>query len=146
MLDTITKIIASVNSQSYIGMFDVGEPFPKQGQFLVRGTTHTKTPIQRMGYVVQIRAGKGQYKSDMYFLRLADGSLLTCENDCYLPMTDEQEAMARSVFNIRPEDEGFQDNPEYRDYHKVGERGFIVYNSDSKPQPDTPFRITLTSK
>lgn len=146
MIATINKIVSGINSNSYIGMFDVGGPHPKQGEFLIRGTPFASNLIQRLGYVTQIRIGKGQFKSDMYFLRLADGSLITCENDCYIPMTGEQEAMARDIFKTLPEDEGFDSNPEYRDCNGVGERGFLVHNSETVPSPDTPFTITIAAR
>lgn len=38
MIETINKIVSGINSNSYIGMFDVGGSYPKQGEFLIRGT------------------------------------------------------------------------------------------------------------
>ena len=125
----LREILSQVGTASYVGMFDVGGPYPEQGQFVIRGTTFGVDPIQRLGYVTQIRVGRGQFKSDMYFLRLCNGELITCENDCYIPMSDDQVKMARSVFTLLPEDEGFDSDPEYFDCQKIGERGFIVKNS-----------------
>jgi hypothetical protein len=39
--------------------------------------------IEQDSLVVQIRTGCGQFKSDMYFLRLSDGRLITSENQSY---------------------------------------------------------------
>lgn len=142
----IERICSSVTEKSYIGMFGVGGPYPKRGQFVIRGA-HFATPIlQRVGYVTQIRVGSGQFKSDMYFLRLANGSLITSENDVYLPMTVQQEAIARTVFTTTPEQEGFDEDPAYRDCGGVEESGFIVENSNSEPSPDTSFSIMLTTQ
>ncbi len=142
----IEKICGSVNENSYMGMFDVGGPYPKRGQFVIRGAHFGAPLLQRVGYVTQIRVGRGQFRSDMYFLRLADGSLITIENDIYLAMTEDQEAIARTVFTIVPEEEGFDENPAYRDCGGVEEKGFIVENSNSKPSPDTSFSIMLTTQ
>lgn len=142
-IEVLKLITSEISQDSYEGMFSVGGKYPYRGQFLIRGSHMFAPAIQSVGYVTQIRVGRGQFKSDMYFLRLADGSLLTVENDCYLKMTHEQEPLCRTIFEMLPEDEGFESDPEYRDCEGIGERGFIVKNSMSVPTADAPFSILI---
>lgn len=97
---------------------------------------------RRLGFCVQIRKGRGQFGSDMVFIRHTSGKLTTHENQGFFLMTPEQESLARPLFEDLPEDEDYSHG--YLCCNKVQEVGFIVENSASEPSPDTPFAITVT--
>lgn len=143
--DCLAQIVSELNEHSYIGMYGVfSGNTPERGEFVITGPN--MGPVdKRVAYVCQIRIGCGQFGSDMYLLRHADGGLTVHENNCYLRMTPSQVERARKVFKTLPEQE-LADNPEciYRDCEKVEAVGFIVHASGSKPTPDTPFTITVT--
>lgn len=115
---------------------------PAQGQFVVTGPNF-KDDSARVGYCVQVRKRVGQFGSDMVFLRHVNGSLTVHENNCYLAMDAEQEALARSVFEVLPEDEEYEHG--YSDCEGIREVGFVVENSASQGIPDVPFTIAITT-
>jgi hypothetical protein len=87
----------------------------------------------------------GQFGSDIVFLRHASGTLTAHENNCYVAVTEEQEALARSVFKLLPDDE----EPEkgYSDPAGVHETGFVIENSASKASTGGPsVAITVYSR
>ena len=82
----------------------------------------------RIGRLVQVRKGCGQFGTDVCFLRTADGKLCTVENDALKPI----EAMIPKC----------DDTPE-TEYTIMGEwpeTGFIV---DSPKQPETPGSFSM---
>lgn len=114
-----------------------------QGCMVVTGLqAGAREQERQLGFCVQIRKGRGQFSSDMVFLRHTDGKLITHENQGFFLMTPEQEALARPLFEDLPEDEDYSHG--YLCCNKVQEVGFIVENSASVPTPDTPFAITIT--
>lgn len=115
---------------------------PAQGQFIVTGPNF-KDDSERVAYCVQVRKHVGQFGSDMVFLRHVNGSLTVHENNCYLAMDAEQEALARSVFEVLPEDEEYEHG--YSDCEGIREVGFVVENSSSQGAPDVPFTIAITT-
>jgi hypothetical protein len=131
------KIIALADYQNMISP----GCHPAKGQFVVTGTTCGDNSI-RLGYCVQVRKGRGQFGSDMIFLRHADGTINTHENQCYLRMTDVQVHLARSIFSLMPEDEDYSRG--YCCCGKIREVGFVIENSGSVPTPDRPFVITVS--
>ncbi|WP_308814838.1 plasmid protein [Serratia marcescens] len=137
--EVMEKIISLVDYQNMISPGN----HPSKGQFVVTGTTCSDNAI-RLGYCVQVRKGRGQFGSDMIFLRHPDGTINTHENQFYLSMTDEQTLLARSIFSIMPENE--DDSRGYCCCGKIREVGFIVENSGSVPTPDHPFVITVSSE
>lgn len=114
---------------------------PEKGQFVVTGPNF-QGDHARVGYCVQIRKSVGQFGSDMVFLRHANGSLTTHENQCYCAMNAEQEELARAIFEVLPEDEDYVLG--YKDCEKVHEVGFLIENSSSCGTPDAPFAIAIT--
>ena len=60
---------------------------PSQGQFVVTGPQMGGGAERRIGFCVQIRKQRGQFGSDMVFLRHPDGGLVTHENQSYFAMT-----------------------------------------------------------
>lgn len=136
--DIIEKIIAMRDPGSMI-FKDL-----KYLQFVITGMNTDGDLAKRVGYCVQIRKKRGQFGSDMVFLRHADGRLTTHENQSYYAMTPQQEALARQIFDILPEDEEIEKG--YMCVDKVHEVGFVIENSASKPSPDTPFSITIMGK
>lgn len=137
--DVIRKVISLVDWQHMI----MPGRYPAQGQFVVTGgVLGGGDEAKRIGYCVQIRKGRGQFGSDMVFLRHPDGALITHENQCYIGMTEEQERLARSIFTVLPEDEDYSNG--YRCCGKIEEVGFIIENSASEPTPDQPFTIMIS--
>ena len=135
-------ILAVIGMTDYSkGLFG-GERLPTQGQMVVTGPNNL-TVEKRLGFCVQVRKGCGQFGSDMVFLRHPDGSLTTHENQAYFPMSEEQEALARTVFTDLPEDEDYTHG--YLCCAKVHEVGFLIENSKSQPTPNTPFSLTVES-
>lgn len=119
---------------------------PGKHQFVTTGIQMgVRDPVMRLGYCVQIRKGRGQFGSDMVFLRHPNGNLSTHENQSYVAMTEEQEALAKTIFDVLPEDEAMEDgsDPEYRDCDKIGETGFLILDSKSEPIPNSPFTVTV---
>ncbi|EIZ1086007.1 plasmid protein [Klebsiella oxytoca] len=117
---------------------------PAFGQFVVSG--YNGGPAEnRLGYCVQVRKKVGQFGSDIVFLRHASGTLTAHENNCYVAVTEEQEALARSVFKLLPDDE----EPEkgYSDPAGVHETGFVIENSASNASTGGPsVAITVYSR
>lgn len=60
---------------------------------------------RRLGFCVQVRLGRFGLDSDEIFLRHTDGKLVSYENQFFYRMTAEQEALARPLFAMLPEDE-----------------------------------------
>lgn len=106
-----------------------------QGQIVSTGFILPNNPLSRVGYVTQVRKGVGQFGSDLVFLRLANGRLMTHENQGFFCLNEEQEALARSVFEDLPEDEDYSHG--YTCVNKVHEIGFFIENSESTPTPIT---------
>lgn len=101
----------------------------------------------KAGSVTAYRSEKkvGQFGSDIVFLRHASGTLTAHENNCYVAVTEEQEALARSVFKLLPDDE----EPEkgYSDPAGVHETGFVIENSASNASTGGPsVAITVYSR
>ena len=139
-MDAVELILAQVD---YDNMIHIAGGHPMEGQFVVTGPTSGGNE-NRIGYCVQVRKGRGQFHSDMVFLRHIDGTIITHENQCYIGMTKEQERLARSIFNKLPENEDHLQG--YRCCGNVLEIGFVIENSVSEPIPDHPFTITICSK
>ncbi|HEI8868333.1 TPA: plasmid protein [Serratia odorifera] len=137
--DVIKQVIGLVDYNKMINP----SAHPAQGQFVVTGTT-SGDDSKRLGYCVQVRKRRGQFGSDMVFLRHYDGSLCTHENQFYFAMTDEQLGLARSIFTFQPEAEDYSLG--FRCCRKILEVGFVIENSASEPMPDSPFLITVMSK
>lgn len=118
--------------------------YPAQGQFVTTAFLPFASAEQQMGFCVQVRKGRGQFGSDMVFLRHPAGGLTTHENQSFNAMTDEQEAMARSLFESEnlPEAEDYSRG--YSCYGKVHEVGFLIEDSKSEPKPDVAFSFAIT--
>ncbi|HEL6195864.1 TPA: plasmid protein [Klebsiella pneumoniae] len=140
MTDVINDIVNSINYQKMIRH----DSNPAFGQFVVAG--YNGGPAEsRLGYCVQVRKKVGQFGSDIVFLRHASGTLTAHENNCYVAVTEEQEALARSVFKLLPDDE----EPEkgYSDPAGVHETGFVIENSASNASTGGPsVAITVYSR
>lgn len=139
----VAQIIASCDyTRTVIGLDDCRNTLT-QGCMLVTGRQQGSSNQERLlGFCVQVRRGRGQFRSDMVFLRHPDGSLGAHENQSYYLMTPEQEALARPLFEHLPEDEDYCGG--YSCSEKVHEVGFVIENSASTPTPDTPFGIVIT--
>lgn len=136
----VEQIIAMTDHAK--GMFG-GDRKPAQGQMVVTGHNMGWHAEKQIGFCVQIRTGRGQYGSDMVFLRHPDGSLTTHENQGYFAMTADQEKLARTIFTYLPEDEDYSVG--YLCGGKVHETGFLIDKSTSSPQPNQPFNLVVES-
>ncbi|KWU19154.1 hypothetical protein [Burkholderia cenocepacia] len=115
-----------------------------QGQFVVTGMQQGERRVEKhIGFCVQVRVGRGQFGSDMVFLRHPDESLTTHENQSFYVMTAEQETLARQIFSQLPEDEDFTGG--YRCCDKIHEVGFLVENSQSRPSTGSAAMVKLTT-
>lgn len=115
----------------------------KPGMMVITGPQFRSSLERHLGFIVQIRLGRGQFGSDMVFVRHPDGMLVTHENQCFCQMSEDQEALARPLFTDLPEDEDLTRG--YSCCDKVHEVGFFIQDSASKPMPDSPFAIITTS-
>jgi hypothetical protein len=125
----IQEVLAMINEDSRM----VSPDKLHQGQLVATGFVMPNNPLSRVGYVTQIRKGVGQFGSDLVFLRLATGGLMTHENQGFWLLSEEQEALARSVFEDLPENEDYAHG--YLCVNKVHEVGFIIEQSKSTPAP-----------
>lgn len=100
----------------------------------------------QFGRVVQIRTGCGQFGSDMYFLRMPDGTLLTAENQAYRKIPEQFIEAVESHFstNLDYENEGFENG--FTISGKQLEVGFIVDGKSTQGTPDEAFGITITTQ
>jgi hypothetical protein len=116
----------------------------EQGMFVVTGLqVGERRPEKHIGFCIQVRVGRGQFGSDMVFLRHPDECLTTHENQFFYEMTPEQEALARPLFSHLPEDEDYSGG--YRCCDKIHETGFIVENSGSRPSHGGAGMVRLTT-
>jgi hypothetical protein len=107
-------------------------------------------PIEkRTGRLVQVRKGCGQFGSNIYFLRLRDGDLVTFENVLVRHVDDEQfvDAFYRRNGQAAPviPEQALYDGDSVAATYSIGgkwpETGFIV---DAPKQPETPGCFSMT--
>jgi hypothetical protein len=139
VIDVINRILELKNPYRMRDLAKDGQP----GQFVVTGLQAGGGTLKRVGYCVQVRKRCGQYRSDMVFLRHHDGKLTTHENQSFYAMTAEQEALARSIFEVLPEDEDYTLGFSTDGVHEVG---FVIENSATPASPVTPTTVVLTEK
>lgn len=107
---------------------------------------------KRIGRLVQVRKGVGQFGSDVFIIRLRDGGLASFENALIRRADDAEFEHAFYRLNGKqppatppfPPHEGDSERAEYSIANKWPEVGFIVENSK---QPQTPgaFAIAVVS-
>ena len=103
---------------------------------------------KRSGRLVQVRKGCGQFGSNVYFVRLRDGSLMTWENVMIRHIDDERfiEAFYLSNGNEPPivsaqaVDESDSVDVEYTIGGEYPETGFII---EAPKQPETPGHFAM---
>lgn len=138
--DLITQILALASYER--GMY--GSKYPSQGQWVTTGPQASRNIEKRVGFCVQVRKGCGQFGSDLVFLRHADESLTTHENQSYYSMAQEQIDLARQAFSHLPEDEDYSLG--YSCTDKILEVGFLIEKSASQPsQTASMMSMTLTN-
>lgn len=118
--DKINAILAKTDVDLFLGAL----AHPQQGQFVITGPQMGGSVLRRIGFCVQVRKDIGAFGSHLVFLRHADGSLCTHENQSFFGMTAAQEAAARECFDALPEEEDYS-----RGYTIGGEQqetGFII--------------------
>lgn len=140
----VTRIIGTCDAERFIsGLSESSMRRMTQGCMVVTGPqVGRRNPERQIGFCVQIRRKRGQFGSDMVFLRHTDGSLVTHENQGFFLMTAEQEALARPLFVELPEEEDYSQG--YSCCGKVREVGFVIENSASVPTPDASFAMAMT--
>ena len=121
----------------------VGNEKPERGEIVLAYRFMGKDYCfdNQFARVVQIRTGCGQFGSDMYFLRMPDGSLITAENQSYRKVPAKFMELIESYFETDIDYEDFE-----LGYTKNGENlevGFIVDGKDTQGTPDTPFSMVV---
>ena len=139
LAETVSQILDMVDYYRPLDVAKNGKP----GQFVVTGMQVGGGRISRIGYCVQVRKRCGQFGSDMVFLRHHDGGLTTHENQSFYVMTPEQEALARSIFEVLPEEEDYSEGFAVQGIREIG---FVIENSSTRATPNTPFTVTVTEK
>ena len=99
----------------------------------------------QFGRVVQIRLGCGQFGSDMYFIRLCTGELITAENQSFRKVPEKYIELVESHFStsMEYEKDGFEKG--YTISGNQLEIGFIIDGKNTQGTPDESFSITITS-
>lgn len=140
----VARIISTCDPDRFVsGLSETSMRTMTQGCMVVTGLqADRRDPERQIGFCVQIRRKRGQFGSDMVFLRHTDGSLVTHENQGFFLMTAEQETLARPLFVELPEQEDYSHG--YSCCNKVREVGFVIENSASVPTPDASFAIAMT--
>ena len=108
---------------------------------------------KRTGRLVQVRKGVGAFKSDLYFIRLRDGSLMTFSNVMIRSVNDRAfvEAFYRGndvpapVIPEQPIDEADHDPGEYT-LDEFTETGFIIEHPKQPCSSVQSFAMTITMK
>ena len=108
---------------------------------------------KRIGRLMQIRKGVGAFGSDLIFLRLHDGSLMTFENVGIRHADNKrvEDAFYRSNGReppvIRPADEYKRDeeNIEYTIVGKYPETGFIIESPKQPQSGQQSFGMVITT-
>lgn len=124
----------------------LSKKYPERGEivlsYMFAGRVYTFD--NQFARVVQIRLGCGQFGSDMYFLRLPTGELITAENQSFRKVPDEYAALVESHFStpLEYEEDGFNDG--YSIGGKQVEVGFIVDGKNTRGTPDESFAITIS--
>jgi hypothetical protein len=118
--------------------------YPDYGEVVMSGRIQGK-PYDfdhTIGYVVQIRKGRGQFGSDQYLVRHPTGVLATHENQSFWRVDSELSVDALSRFSPQPKDEG--GDTEYKVAEGHPETGYIINLTDDAPISRTPaFGITI---
>lgn len=135
-LELLERIVAMTDRSRLISKSPA-----QPGTFVVTGMQQRLTsPFNIIGYTVQVREAVGQFGSDMVFLRHPAGNLNTHENQHFLPMSAEQEVLARQLFKILPDEEDHT-HP-YKCCNGVEETGYWVKGSQSPAAENTtPFML-----
>lgn len=106
---------------------------------------------RRIGRLVQVRKGVGQFGSDLYFIRLRDGGLVTFENVLMRRADDKQfeDAFYRlgqrrepPTIHPQPPFDGDSEQVEYTITNKWPETGFII-EKPKQPERLGAFAITV---
>jgi len=102
-----------------------------------QGGAERNTPVAKIGRVVQVRLESGQFGSDTVFLRHANDSLTTHENQAFWKVPGEFKSYLDECFK-----DAYVDDPieyEYTIGKELPEKGFIV--SSTVPEGEsTPMR------
>lgn len=97
----------------------------------------TFLPLQEsIGRLIQVRKNKGQFGSDVYFIRKPNGQLQTFENVCLRPYAGE----------LPPVNEADSVEIEYTIRHEYPEVGFLIAESAQPQSPSPSFAIRITKE
>lgn len=122
----------------------IGDNNPKYGEIVLAyhfaGKRYSFN--NQLGRVVQIRTKCGQFGSDMYFLRMPDGSLITAENQSYRKIPEQFIDEVESYFETNLDDEKEGVEKGYSIGGKQEEVGYIISGENTSGSPDTHFSIT----
>ena len=118
--------------------------YPSYGEVVISGKIQGKPHDfdHTIGYVVQIRKGRGQFGSDQYLVSHPTGVLATHENQSFWRVDAELAVDALSRFSPQPKDEG--GDTEYTVAEGYPETGYIINLTDNSPINHSPaFGITM---
>lgn len=102
---------------------------PSQGEWLKVGPMGRGRTLWYVGYCVQVRKGAGPGGSNLVLLRHPDGQIVTHENQGFFSLSEEQIALARTIFESQPEDEDYSRG--YCCPQAIRKVGFVI-------EPDSP--------
>lgn len=94
-------------------------------------------PTMYVGRVVQVRLEAGEFGSDIVFLRHADGSLRTHENQCFFRVRGEYVPELEGLYGNELQSDA--PGEEYTISNRLPQSGFIV-PSPFGPEEYTPMR------
>ena len=145
LLECITEYLDE-NLTETIYYSAIGNNKPERGEIVLAHCFANKEYCfdNQFGRVVQIRSKCGQFGSDMYFLRLPDGTLMTAENQSYrqVPKHFLDDVESNFTTDISYEKDGFE-----KGYSIGGDQleiGFLVDGMNTKGTPNQHFAITIT--
>lgn len=97
---------------------------PSQGELVRVGPMGRGMTLWYVGYCVQVRKGAGPNGSNLVLLRHPDGQVVCHENQGFFSLSNEQIAMARTLFESKPEDEDYAGG--YRCSRAIHKVGFVI--------------------
>ncbi|WP_018694173.1 hypothetical protein [Algicola sagamiensis] len=119
--------------------------YPEYGQVVCTGLIQGK-PYDfdhAIGYLVQIRKGRGQFGTDQYLLRHPNGTIVCHENQSLWLIGESLSKQALIFFAITPEQEG--GDTEYTLSEGRPEKGYMIeFQYDDPVSENTDFCLALT--
>lgn len=143
--DLLTQIMQRLH-QDIFGIYTKDNP-PSFNDIVVAHAYQDRpfTFYNQVARVVQIRKKSGQFGSDLYLLRLLDGTLLAAENQSFRPLPDTFYDHVSAMFTVTEEEESQAAQAGYI-IKGVEHVGFWVSDSSTPVTPPDSFMITTTTR